>query len=167
MPARVPGAARRAGRPPILTGVSLLFPIVGALLGLAGLALITVAGLGARSRLPRNRFAGVRTAATLRDDETFVLANRVAAVPVGAAGAVGLVGGVAVLAARTGVLAGVVLTVAVVGLLALAGLGGVLGDRAAARAARTRTAPGCAGACTGCDLVAGCRDGAGAAPSSP
>ena len=35
--------------------------VLGALLALVGLALITVAVLGVRRRLPRNRFVGVRT----------------------------------------------------------------------------------------------------------
>ncbi len=142
---------------------------LGALLVLAGVALLTIAVLGARGRLPRNRWAGVRTAATLRSDAAFALANRVAAAPVGAAGAVAAVGG-AVVAAGTGAVPPVVLGVTVVGLLVLAGLGGMLGDRAAQRVPAAAPPAACAGTCAGCDLVAGCRPAAvsdpGAAPGA-
>ena len=62
--------------------------VVGSLLVLAGLALVVVAVLGARSVLRRNRWVGVRTSATLASETQFVAGNRAAAVPVGAAGAV-------------------------------------------------------------------------------
>ncbi len=140
--------------------------VVGVLELLAGAGLLAVAVLGARSRLPRNRWAGVRTAATLRTDETFTLANRVAALPVGAAGAVAAVGGAALLAGADGPLAWVVLAISAVGAVVLAGVGGMIGDRAAAAVPRgpAQRGPaqptGCAGECTGCELVAGCRPGA-------
>jgi hypothetical protein len=132
--------------------------MLGSLLVLAGAALFTVAALGARSRLPRNRWAGVRTRATLRSDAAFALANRVAAVPVGAAGAVALAGGVVLLAGPGAALGWVVLAVAAAGVLGLAGFGGLAGDRAAR--ALAPPAPACAGACAGCDVVAGCRPAA-------
>lgn len=142
--------------------------IVGFLLVLAGVALLVLAVLGARSRLRRNRFAGVRTQATLRSDAAFGVANRVAATPVGAAGAVAVVGGAALLAGAGGVLGWVVLTVSVVGVLVLAGVGGVAGDRAGAAMAPPAPAPSvCAGACAGCDLVAGCRETAGTSAATP
>ena len=137
--------------------------VAGSLLVTMGLALLVVALLGARSRLRRNRFAGVRTCATLRSDAAFMLANRAAAMPIGAAGVVAAAGGSVlltsvVLAGRPGPVGWVVLTVAVVGSLALTGLGGVVGDRVAADlAARAPEPPACGGACAGCDLVAGCR----------
>ncbi len=132
---------------------------LGALLVLVGVALLTVAVLGARGWLPRNRWAGVRTTATLRSDTAFALANRVAAAPVGAAGAVAVVGG-AVVPFATGAPVLVVLGVTVVGLLALAGAGGMLGDRAAQRVPAEAPPAACAGTCAGCDLVAGCRPAA-------
>ncbi len=73
--------------------------VLAALLLLTGLALVTVAALGARARLPRNRFAGVRTRASLHSGPAFVAANRVAAPLLGAAGAIALVGGAALAAA--------------------------------------------------------------------
>jgi uncharacterized membrane protein len=122
---------------------------------LVGLVVASVGVLGFRERLPRNRFGGVRTPATLRDDETFRVANRVAGLPVAVGGAVGIVsGGVAF--ATTG--AGLVVTcvVGLVGMVAIAAAGGVLGHRAAE--AMPEPAPelpaGCKGcACGGCELT--------------
>jgi hypothetical protein len=133
--------------------------VVGAALLLAAVALLTVAVLGARGRLRRNPVAGVRTRQTLASDEAFALANRVAAAPLGAAGVVALLGGAAVLAGGPAALTWTVLVVSTAGMLGLTGLGGALGDRAAARVAAPESA--CAGVCLGCDLVAGCRPGAG------
>jgi len=141
--------------------------VLGALLVLLGAALLTVAVLGLRRRLRRNRWAGVRTSASLRSDAAFAIANQVAAAPLGAAGAVALAAGVALLAGASGVLGWTLLAVSLAGVFVLTGVGGVAGDRAA----RTVPAPApepsaCAGACAGCDLVAGCRTAA-SAPSAP
>ncbi|MHA6797245.1 SdpI family protein [Pseudonocardia bannensis] len=142
--------------------------IVGPVLVLAGVLLVTVAVLGARSRLPRNRIAGVRTAATLHSERTFALANRVAAPLVGAAGAIALAGGAVLLAGRPGAIGWVVLAVTGVGTLVLSGVGGALGDRAAARLAAAEPAPSpCGGTCAGCDLVAGCRPAGEAEAAGP
>lgn len=146
--------------------------VLAALLLLTGLALVTVAALGARARLPRNRFAGVRTRASLHSGPAFVAANRVAAPLLGAAGAIALVGGAALAAADRPVLAWVFAVVSVLGSALLSGVGGVLGDRAAAAlVAETPAAETCGGACAGCDLVAGCRtgvtDAAATSPASP
>ena len=137
------------------TTVRLLF---GCALLLAAVALLAVAVLGARGRLRRNPWAGVRTRRTLASDEAFTLANRVAAAPLGAAGAVALLGGAVVLAGGPAAVTWTVLVVATAGMLGLTGLGGALGDRAAARMPAPASA--CAGTCAGCDLVAGCRPAA-------
>lgn len=132
--------------------------VLGVLLVLLGAALVTVAVLGGRARLPRNRFAGVRTRSSLHSGPAFVAANRVAAPLLGAAGAVGLVGGAVVLSGPAVVLAWVVAGVSALAVLLLSALGGALGDRAAAALVAEGPAPeSCGGACTGCDLVAGCR----------
>lgn len=129
--------------------------ILGALLLLVGVALGAVAVTGGRGTLRRNRFAGVRTAATLASEAAFAAANRVAAPLVGAAAVVAVAGG-AVLLARPDVLLGVILlVVTVVGVVLLAVIGGGLGDRAA-RLVEEEPAP-CAGTCAGCDLIEGCR----------
>jgi len=139
--------------------------IAGSVLVLAGVALLVVAALGARSRLPRNRWVGVRTASSTRSDAAFALAQRVAAVPVGAAGAVAVAGGAVLLAlgipaGATPALGWVVLAVSGAGALVLAGVGGMAGDRAAAAMPAPAVQAACAGTCVGCDLVAGCRPSA-------
>ncbi|RZT89221.1 SdpI/YhfL family protein, partial [Pseudonocardia sediminis] len=132
--------------------------VLGVLLVLIGAVLVAVAVLGGRARLPRNRFAGVRTRSSLHSGPAFVAANRVAAPLLGAAGAIGVVGGAVVLSGPPAALAWVVTGVSAVAVLLLAGVGGALGDRAAAALVAELPAPEtCGGACTGCDLVAGCR----------
>jgi SdpI/YfhL protein family len=141
--------------------------VLGCALLLAAVALLAVAVLGARGRLRRNPWVGVRTRRTLASDEAFTLANRVAAAPLGAAGVVALLGGAAVVAGGPTAVTWTVLVVATAGMLGLTGVGGALGDRVAARTpAPAAAAPGaCAGMCAGCDLVAGCRPAATTAPS--
>ena len=133
--------------------------VVGSALVLVGLALVVVAALGARSVLRRNRWVGVRTAATLASETQFVAANRVAAVPVGAAGVIAVVGGAFLLVDDGAVLNWVVLTISLLGVLGMTVVGGLVGDRAAALTpAPAPFAAACGGTCAGCDLVAGCRD---------
>lgn len=133
--------------------------MLGGLLLFVGLLLLTTAGLGARGRLPRNRFAGIKTPATLASDPAFTAAHRAAAVPLGAAGLVAAVPGAVLLTGPAAVLAWLLVGVAVVGLLVFAGLAAAVADRAAAAAAPAPM-PACSGSCAGCDLVAGCRDAA-------
>jgi hypothetical protein len=141
--------------------------VLGSLLVLTGLVLLAVAALGIRRRLPRNRWIGVRTAATLRSNAAFTVANQVAAAPLAAAGAVAAAGGLALLAGADGGLAWALLAVSVVGSTVLAGIGGVAGDRAASAVQPAPLEPSpCAGTCAGCDLVAGCRTEAATAGSS-
>jgi hypothetical protein len=122
---------------------------------LVGLVVASVGVLGFRERLPRNRFGGVRTPATLRDDDTFRVGNKVAGLPIAVGGGVGIVSGAAAFA-MTG--AGLVVTcvVGLVGMVAIAAAGGVLGHLAAE--AVPEPAPelpaGCKGcACGGCELT--------------
>jgi hypothetical protein len=138
--------------------------VLGCALLLAATVLLTVAVLGARGRLRRNPWAGVRTSRTLASDEAFTVANRVAAAPLGAAGLVALLGGVSLIVGGPAAVVWTVLLVATAGMLGLTGLGGAVGDRAAARVEAPTS--GCAGTCAGCDLVAGCRPVADA-PESP
>lgn len=114
----------------------------------AGGGLITVGLLGWRQRLPRNRFAGVRTPATLRSDAAFVAANRVAAPPVLAAGAICAAGGGLALGADGSALT-VIVAVAGAGTVGLLLAGGLLGHRMAA----TMPPPGAG--CAGCSCSGG------------
>lgn len=114
--------------------------LLGAVLTAAGLALLSVAVLGWRGLLPRNRFAGVRTPAALRSDAAFLVANRVAGPPLVAAGAICALGGTLCFTV-TGTLLAVVAGVTGAGTLLLVLAGGLLGNRAAEAA---RDATGCA-----------------------
>ena len=117
--------------------------LLGVLLLLAGAGLLTVGVLGWRRRLPRNRFAGVRTPATLRSDAAFIIANRVAAPPVLAAGGVCVLAGALALGAGGPALT-VIMAVAAVGAVGLVLVGGLLGHRVAA------AMPSPAGDCATC-----------------
>jgi uncharacterized membrane protein len=120
--------------------------LLGAVLLVAGAGLSIVGLLGWRRRLPRNRFAGIRTPATLRSEAAFRAANRVAAPPVLAAGAVSAVGGV--LAFGTGGPALVAIVgVTGAGAIGLLIAGGLLGHRVAT------TVPPPAGGCAGCSCT--------------
>jgi SdpI/YfhL protein family len=120
-----------------------------------GLVVAVVGVLGFLERLPRNRFGGVRTPATLRDDETFRIGNKVAGLPIAVGGAVGILGG-AVGLAMTGSAGIVVAVLGLVGTIGITAAGGVQGHRAAE--AVPEPAPelpaGCAGCqCGGCDIA--------------
>ena len=135
--------------------------ILGAVLVAVGAALLVTAVLGARSRLRRNRWVGVRTAATLASEAAFTAGNQAGALPAAAAGAVAVAGGAALLGGADGALGWVLLAISVVGTGVLAGVGGLVGDRAAAAVVPPSPfAAACAGTCAGCDLVAGCRPAA-------
>jgi hypothetical protein len=132
--------------------------VIAGLLVLGGLALAVVGILGWRRRLPRNRFAGVRTVNTLRDDETFAVGNQIGAPLSMAAGAVAVLGGLAVLATPSTAVRLTLIVLAALGALVLTAVGGVLGDRAA-KLVPVPTLGGCSGVCAGCSLVDGCGSG--------
>jgi hypothetical protein len=142
--------------------------VLAALLMVAGLALLVIGTLGLRRRLPRNRFAGVRTLHTLRDAEAFAVANQVAALPILAAGGIALAGGAAVLGAPNPTLAVTLVALTGIGSLALTVAGGLLGDRAARQLPRPRFA-GCGGSCACCKRATACAGEPEASPgvSSP
>jgi uncharacterized membrane protein len=118
--------------------------LLGIMLLVAGGGLLTVGLLSWRRRLPRNRFAGVRTPATLRSEAAFSAANRVAAPPVLAAGAVCAAGGVLALGTGGPALT-MIVAVAGSGAVGLLLAGGLLGHRVAA----AMPAPtGCCARCT-------------------
>ncbi|MDT7562553.1 MAG: hypothetical protein QOG76_1177 [Pseudonocardiales bacterium] len=132
--------------------------MIAGLLVLGGLALAVVGVLGWRRRLPRNRFAGVRTVNTLRDDETFAVGNHIGAPLSMAAGAVAALGGLAVLATPSTAVRLTLIVLAALGGLVLTAVGGVLGDKAA-KLVPVPTLGGCSGVCAGCSLVDGCGSG--------
>jgi len=137
--------------------VSALFGVV---LLVAGGALLTVSLLGWRQRLPRNRFAGVRTPATLRSEAAFIAANRVAAPPVLAAGAICAAGGALAFGTGGPALA-VIIGVTSIGAVGLLVAGGLLGHRVAA------AVPPPEASCSGCACGAGGCCGADADGAGP
>ncbi|KAA2251355.1 SdpI family protein [Solihabitans fulvus] len=117
-----------------------------AVLGLAGLAIGSIGVLGLRGKLVRNRFVGVRTAAAMRGDEQFAMANRVAGLPLAVAGLVGLLGAVSAFSMPSTAGTVIAAVIGAVGMAAVSIGGGVLGHRAA-EAMPTSSAPA---GCTGC-----------------
>ncbi|MFC4005276.1 SdpI family protein [Prauserella oleivorans] len=130
--------------------VALIPALLGILVGWGGY-------LGLREKLPRDRGAGVRTAATLRSDEAFRVANRVAGLPTIVAGAVGVLAGVAGLLMPNAWGTVIAAVIGLVGMFALVAGGGVLGHRAAAAVPPPSEVPaGCSGcACGGCSALTG------------
>lgn len=120
-----------------------LIPVaLGILVGWGGL-------LGWRGALSRDRGAGVRTPATLRSDEAFRVANRVAGLPTMIAGVVGLAAGGAALAMPDALGTIVAVVVGVVGMFVLVAGGGLLGHRAAEAVPAPPAPVGCGGCACG------------------
>jgi uncharacterized membrane protein len=94
-----------------------------------GLVLIVVAVASWQERLPRNMLAGVRTPSTMRSDQAFKVANKVAAPLTAAGGGVLVLGGVltAVLGTSS---AGPTLIVCALVCAVLCVVGGIRGVRA-------------------------------------
>lgn len=136
--------------PDAVSFVALIPIILGVVVGWSGM-------LGWRERLPRSRGAGVRTAATMRSDEAFRVANKVAGLPTVVAGLVGVVAGIAGLFMPP--VAGPIVAslIGLVGMFALVAGGGLLGHRAAEAVPAPASVPAaCAGcACGGCAVLTG------------
>ncbi|MGQ4619241.1 SdpI family protein [Nocardia sp. R7R-8] len=130
--------------------------VVALVLFVPAVVAVATGALGLAGRLPRNRFFGVHTEAALSTDETFRVANRVAAPTSIAAGALLFAGGLVGLAAG-GVIAFVVAACAA--LVALFTLGA--GANAAAQAAEAIAPPpptgGCGSSCGACSLRDACQ----------
>lgn len=115
--------------------------VLGGVLLVFAATLLTVGVLGWQARLPRNRFVGVRTPATLRSEAAFTAANRVAAPPLLAAAATCAAGG-AVALVTDGLPLTLIVGIAGIGALGLLLAGGLLGDRVAAAMPPLQN-PGC------------------------
>lgn len=119
--------------------------VVGVLVAVTGVGLGVAGWLGLRGTLRRNRFIGVRTAATMASDQAFQLGNRVAGPPLLAAGTVAVLGGAAAAVMPATPAFVVVLGVVCAGVVGLSAAGGLLGSRAAASLPAAAPA-----ACAGC-----------------
>ena len=128
--------------------------IVSVVLFTLALAVAGVAVAGLTERLPRNRWAGVRTPATLRDDQTFALANRIAGPTLLATAGLLALGGLGGLLVGGPLGAGLVVP-ALDTAAPTAGAGGRRGATAAA--ARPPAAAGaCGNSCGACTLRDAC-----------
>ncbi|MBF6164220.1 SdpI family protein [Streptomyces gardneri] len=130
--------------------------VVALVLFVSAVVAVTTGALGLIGRLPRNRFFGVHTEAALSTDETFRVANRVAAPTSIGAGALLFAGGLVALVA--GGIAGLVVA-AGAAVIALFTLGA--GANAAAQAAEAIAPPpatgGCGNSCGACSLRDACQ----------
>jgi uncharacterized membrane protein len=125
------------------------------------LFILSVAAIGCGvaaliGRLPRNRWVGIRTPHTMRSEEAFRVANRIAAPTTITAGILLAVGGGAALA-FDGILATVGVIVAVVCAVVTAGNGSALGNRAAEAITASAGAGGCGHSCGACSLKDTCQ----------
>ncbi|MFF1942554.1 SdpI family protein [Rhodococcus qingshengii] len=105
--------------------------VVAVVLFVLAVAVGGVAVAGLIGKLPRNRWAGVRTEDSLRSEESFALANKVAGPTMLAAAGMFVIGGVAALTIG-GVFGVAVAIIVVVVAVLTAGFGGGIGARAAA-----------------------------------
>ncbi|MGW4714844.1 SdpI family protein [Nocardia sp. NPDC004260] len=128
--------------------------VVALVLFVLAVVAVTTGALGLTGRLPRNRFFGVHTEAALSTDETFRVANRVAAPTSIAAGALLFAGGLVGLAAGGFVALAVAACAAVVALFTLGA-----GANAAAQAAEAIAPPpqSCGNSCGACSLRDACQ----------
>ena len=104
--------------------------VAGIVLTVSGAAVALSGVLALTGRLTRNRWAGVRTSATMRNDQAFAVGNRAAGPAVLAGGIVAVVCGVIALVWPGNAEAAWVLAGAAV-MVVLVVAGGVRGDRAA------------------------------------
>lgn len=114
----------------------------------------SVAAASLAGKLPRNRWAGVRTTESMRDDDTFVMANKVAAPTNAAAAFLVLIGGAAALM-LTGAFAIIAVAACLIAAFVTAGVGGSIGARAAAAVPAEATG-GCGHSCISCSLKDAC-----------
>ncbi len=113
-----------------------------------------VAVMSLTGKLPRNRWAGVRTAESMRDDAAFTTANKVAAPTSAAAALLLLIGGAAGLM-LSGAFAIIAAAACVVAAFVTAAVGGSIGARTAA-ALPVEEADGCGHSCISCSLKDAC-----------
>ncbi len=153
----VRAAARRADEPAGRRGGSdTIWAVVIAAIVYLVLAVVVgaVAVVALAGRLPRNRWLGLQTDATLRDDATFAAANRVAAPSQLGAALVLLLGALGGLALDGGAALFAVIAAPVVALVAL-GAGAGIAQRVAA-AMEPQDIGACGHSCGACSLQDTC-----------
>jgi len=101
-------------------------------LATGGVTLTVIGWLAMGERLPRNGFFGVRTAETMRGEDIFRVANRVAGLPIAVGGAVATATGIGQFVIPDTAASIVVAAVGVAGMAVITVTGGVHGHRIAA-----------------------------------
>ncbi|MEV6431371.1 SdpI family protein [Nocardia sp. NPDC051463] len=129
--------------------------VVALVLFVLALVAIATGVLGLTGKLPRNRVVGVHTEAALHDEETFRIANRVAAPTSVAAGALLFAGGLVAMAAGTVPALIVAAGTAVVALFTL-GAGANAAAQAVAELVPAEEVGGCGQSCGACSLRDAC-----------
>ncbi|WP_406234541.1 SdpI family protein [Nocardia sp. NBC_01009] len=129
--------------------------VVALVLFVLALVAIATGVLGLTGKLPRNRVVGVHTEAALHDEETFRIANRVAAPTSVAAGALLFAGGLVAMAASTVPALIVAAGTAVVALFTL-GAGANAAAQAVADLVPAEEVGGCGQSCGACSLRDAC-----------
>ncbi|WP_328407347.1 SdpI family protein [Nocardia sp. NBC_00403] len=129
--------------------------VVALVLFVLALVAIATGVLGLTGKLPRNRVVGVHTEAALHDEETFRIANRVAAPTSVAAGALLFAGGLVAMAASTLPALIVAAGTAVVALFTL-GAGANAAAQAVADLVPAEEVGGCGQSCGACSLRDAC-----------
>ncbi|MEU2033491.1 SdpI family protein [Nocardia amamiensis] len=130
--------------------------VVALVLFVPAVVAIATGALGLTGRLPRNQFFGVHTEAALSSDETFRVANRVAAPTSIAAGALLFAGGLVALATSGFVALVVAAGAAAVALFTL-GAGATAAAKAADAIAPPAELGGCGSSCGACSLRDACQ----------
>jgi uncharacterized membrane protein len=130
--------------------------VVALVLFVLAIVAIATGVLGLTGKLPRNRFVGVHTDAALYDDETFRIANRVAAPTSVAAGALLFAGGLVAVAAATVPALIVAAGTAVVALFTL-GAGANAAAQSVAGLVPAEEVGGCGQSCGACSLRDACQ----------
>lgn len=114
--------------------VASLTVAIGAVAG--GLMVTVVGALGWRGRLPRNRFSGIRTRASMRSEAAFRAANQAGGLLIMVGGAAAVAGGLVAFGLRAvwgDAVAWICAVAGVVVMTLLTLCGGILGDRAVSR----------------------------------
>ncbi|MBP2475550.1 putative tellurium resistance membrane protein TerC [Crossiella equi] len=124
----------------IVPRIALTFVLVA-----AGLAVAVVGLRGMRGTLTRNPWFGVRTARTMRSDEAFALANKVAGLPLLVAGMLITISGLVTAPLTEAGLYMTILIISLVGAVLIAAAGGMLGHHAADALPDPKPTSGCAG----------------------